>query len=171
MGRIERIDWDGAGAHLSDRLVQLHTAGKSASEIAAAIGLTKGAVSGRITRLQRDGVLQKRGPTGKPRSSKKATPGKQRYSVGRGGTQTTPRGTKSRQISEVSDLPLHVPGVEPIGVWDLTSGTCRAPLWPAGPVPPIHAQRFCGGEATQGTSWCDAHARMFFEQPKEGDES
>jgi hypothetical protein len=65
-----RVDWDGADVDKNRRLIAMRRAGKTSTEIARELGISRNAVIGRMNRLQKSGRLAaygRPGPVPKPK--------------------------------------------------------------------------------------------------------
>jgi hypothetical protein len=49
-----------------------------------------------------------------------------------------------------------------VGICDLTSKTCRWPLWGDSKRMPVEEQFYCGERALSGHHYCALHARMAY---------
>jgi GcrA cell cycle regulator len=115
----------------TSRLKVLWREGLTASAIAAELGIGRGAVIGKVSRLRRqDASLARRA----------ASPAKPRLKL------AVPEGPPSPPLE---------PGQSPKTILELVPRQCRAPLWRAGPLParPL----FCADRALEGSSYCAHH--------------
>ena len=130
-----------------DRLKLLHEEGFSATVIAQKLGpdFTKGMVLGKLRRLS----FETKAPA--PRATRKAT-------VER---VIRPKEVPARRVAgpqPSSRIALQNPTARKgIRLYDLREGHCR---WPVGDDKP--ARYFCGEQAVNGSSWCEAHQRIAF---------
>jgi hypothetical protein len=130
------------------RLKLLQEEGLSATVIATKLGpdFTKGMVLGKLRRLSLE-----EGPS-TPRQTRKA-------SVER---VISPNKIPARRVagprpSSRIALPNPTARTKGVRLYDLHEGHCR---WPVGVDKP--ARYFCGEQAVNGSSWCEAHQRIAF---------
>jgi GcrA cell cycle regulator len=128
-------------------LKSLFEAGRTCSQIAREIGVTRNAVIGKLSRL---GLSRPRGENGIPRPPR-------------------PReGALQRQVRILKILRarMELPAAEePIGdgqrcsLFELSPQNCR---WPIG-TPGTGDFAFCGNATAEGFSYCPGHARMAYQ--------
>jgi len=153
-----------------ERILTLWAGGKSATEIAKELGVTRNVVMGIIHRNRTAGAERRK--TG-PKPEKQAKPEK-RANPGGIATKAAAAREKARNPAEqsfnASSLALEARRVARLG--DLpadglvafvlqTSGQCKFPMWANGPVPPIDQAMVCGRPIEgDGAPYCGAHARV-----------
>jgi GcrA cell cycle regulator len=144
------------GTWTPDRIEQLRScvaAGMTCSAIAAAIGVTRNAVIGKIHRLGLSGGR----PAGAPARVSTSCPPRARHP--RAPTQRRllrlayAQASLDEIMSDVAVISLH-----PCSLLDIDPHQCR---WPIGD-PAAANFVFCGNEAITGFTYCLGHARMAY---------
>jgi GcrA cell cycle regulator len=147
------------GTWTPDRIEQLRScvaAGMTCSEIAAAIGVTRNAVIGKIHRL---GLSSGR-PAGAPARASTNCPPRARH----------PRVPTQRRLLRLAyahtvldEAMLNGPvvSIRPCSLVEITERQCR---WPIGD-PATANFVFCGNDAITGFTYCLGHARMAYRAP------
>ena len=120
-----------------DRLRALVLDGLTATRIGAEIGLSRGAVIGKIDRLG----LRLLGGPGRPGRR----PGPQK-----------PRKSRARKPKVTTAVILAPPPGEGVDILALAAGVCR---WPQDTIEGV---RYCGGETYPRHVYCPAHHRLAF---------
>jgi GcrA cell cycle regulator len=147
------------GTWTPDRIEQLRScvaAGMTCSAIAAAIGVTRNAVIGKIHRLGLSGGR----PAGAPARASTNCPPRARHP--RAPTQRRllrlayAQASLDEIMSDVAVISLH-----PCSLVDIDPHQCR---WPIGD-PAAANFVFCGNEAITGFTYCLGHARMAYRAP------
>ncbi len=151
-------------------LTRLWKEGLSAAEIARELGgVTRNAVIGKIHRLRLSGRAPAHGtaPRKKPAAPKAKAQAPSRP-VSRGATAL-----KAREEAAPAPAPKAKPAVAALvetpqkgritNIMELTRSTCR---WPIGD-PGEEGFAYCGCQASTGSPYCEAHARMAYQQPPE----
>jgi len=148
------------GTWTPDRIEQLRScvaAGMTCSTIAAAIGVTRNAVIGKIHRL---GLSSGR-PAGAPARASTNCPPRARHP--RVPTQRRLLRLAYAQASVGEQAPLNVlvASAHPRSLVEITERQCR---WPIGD-PAAADFVFCGNDAITGFTYCLGHARMAYRAP------
>jgi GcrA cell cycle regulator len=150
-----------------ERVEQLRTCiktGLTCSQIAAAIGVTRNAVIGKIHRL---GLSTGRSPGSPMRAcaphEPRQRPVTQRRLLRLLFADAASRGVgKAVVASATADgPPAPVASAQPCSLFELTERKCRWPVSDDGAA----ACAFCGNEVASGFSYCAGHARMAYRLP------
>ncbi len=145
---------------LDRRCVELKQAGRSYDAIAEELGISRGAVAGRLHRLRRQdptGMGQRKQKAGEERTK----PDARRSKRSRRPSPVLKRAARTGHPDPSSIIcppnSSYPPGA-PMAVMTAKTGTCR---WPIG-EPRAADFRFCGAPALDGSSWCaDCAARAW----------
>ena len=125
----------------TDRLKTLWQQNWSASQIAADLGTTKNAVSGKIDRLRLPGRAKS-----PPRPKRKRD------------TRTMHLRLERKPPAPIVEQPIPLL-CEPVSLFDAEQHHCR---WPMGEPSDLNTFRFCGADKVEGLSYCQHHCRIAY---------
>jgi GcrA cell cycle regulator len=138
-----------------ETLRRLWAEGLSAAQVAERLGVTRGAVTGKVARLG----LQGRASTAKANSIRRrraASPAEP--------DQPQARDDRGHLASQPLP-PAHPEDVPTVTLLDADAGHCR---WPCASLDAVSQGRpfFCGKPRLPGLSWCEAHAARALATPR-----
>lgn len=134
---------------LNDKIMKMWTEDMTSSEIASQIGMTRGAVMGKVYRLIRRGLLFKK------------TAGKGNITLKQPGVENKPAPKQVKKLRRISPKYLAVkydqPPKDGLTILELTENSCRYII---GNQPPEKSV-YCGKKKKVG-SYCEDHARLCY---------
>ena len=147
-------------------LTSLWKEGLSAAEIAKVLGgVTRNAVIGKVHRLRLSGRAPAHGtPRKKAERKPKKTPLQRPVTQGATALKAKVEAAPAPQAKPAVASLVKTPQKGRItNIMELTRSTCR---WPIGD-PGEEDFAYCGCQASTGSPYCEAHARMAYQQPAE----
>lgn len=156
-------------------VLRMRQEGLSGGEIAGRLGVSRSAVLGSIRRMKAKGIAvpgsqtvqRKPKDDSQPKTPRTRRPSKALAHLPGGAPRTNQYDLKARAERRATDPGVTITraaawspieGVEPVGLFDLTSTTCRWPVFD-GDDP----ARFCGAKCPVEHSYCRAHAALSYQ--------
>lgn len=146
-------------------LVSMYNDGRSAGEIAKAIGTTRNAVIGKTNRLKARGVVQKRVFVSTAKAPRIPIPSRAKVVCAPVVKLPKPR-PKPKIAARAPGKDVYGPGIPIMDDAVMARrGRCKFGLWGVRDYPPLESKLVCGRPSLPGKSWCE-HCYQIVYPPK-----